>query len=468
MEPNRCRLSAYGDAIKSLNAPIFCAAYRDARIPVITLHTTDGRDAARWRDEVTERLARDGVRARCKVKRHAPERLERARSLEALLDAVAGPKIVFDPTGALLRMRRLVGFAGRLRETFGPRLVGVYLEAWQRGLYLVFDPKAFADDGDIDSGAIETAQATVEAMLAGAADDGLDEIFATVMLGFGHPGLALVPVDRASPAGEQRFEAAMRKLRRGSMGTMLAAVFGTGLGSAAMAQDLPAVSKFNYSLSGAGGWTKNRGTSRVEGIATVPLGHRFGAQVDLNIGNEGDRLRWGVTGYAFWRDPSIGLAGIVSSWQQRGAYTVGRSGFQGELYVYDFTVGARLGAQYGRARDGFFGQFEVRWYPIDDLKLAAGADFAPGQANMAHFGIEYQPAMSSLPGLAFFADGGVGTRNYYRALMGVRYYFGDVKSLKRRHREDDPMPFTGNESQVLNPDAPPTTVPQGTTYVPPT
>jgi hypothetical protein len=45
----------------------------------------------------------------------------------------------------------------------------------------------------------------------------------------------------------------------------------------------------------------------------------------------------------------------------------------------------------------------------------------------------------------------------------VRYYFGDVKSLKRRHREDDPMTFTGNESQVLNQPKP--CVPHST-YVP--
>lgn len=336
----------------------------------------------------------------------------------------------------------------------------------------MFDPAAYADGGAIEPAALETTRSTVAALLADPAHEGLAESFQTVMMGFDHPGLALVPVDADSPCGERRLGAAMRKLRRGSAGAMLAAIFGTGLGGAAMAQgqqvqDLPAVSKFNFSLSGAGGWTKNRATSRFEGIATVPLGHRFGAQLDVNVGNEGDRLRWGVTGYAFWRDPSVGLAGIVSSWQQRGAFTVGRSGFQGELYVYDFTIGARLGAQYGRARDGFFGQFEVRWYPIDNLKLAAGADFAPGNTNMAHFGIEYQPAMSSLPGLALFADGDVGRRDYYRALFGVRYYFGDTKSLKRRHREDDPMPFTGNESQTLNPNAPVTTVPQAT-YIPPT
>jgi hypothetical protein len=470
MSQARCRLSVYGDAVGALDAPIFCAAYRDTPTPSLTLHTTDKINGARWRAAVLRHLEREGVRARCKVKHHSPAALERARSLEAFLRAVPEPKIVFDPTGALFRMRRLVALAQRIRATFGPRILGIYIEAWHRSLYLVFDRAAFAREGGISADALATAKATVEALLAAAAKDGIADAFETVMLGFDQPGIPLVPVDEASPAGEEGLEKTLRKLRRGTVGAALAAMFGTGVAGSAMAQgtqDLPAVSRFNFSLETSAGITDNRFATRTGGTFSVPLGHRFGAQLDVHAGNEGKHARWGVTGYAFWRDPSIALAGIVSTWQTRGDFNFGRTGAQGELYVGDYTVGARIGAQYGQARDGFFGQFEVRWYPIDDLKLAAGGDFAPGSRNMAHFGIEYQPAIQSLPGLALFGDGDVGNQGYYRALFGVRYYFGDVKSLKRRHREDDPMPFNGNESQVLNTPQGPTIVPQST-YVPPT
>lgn len=468
MRQARCRLSVYGDAVQSLNAPVFCAAYRDSAIPTLTLHTT-AKDGARWRRQVQERLDREGVRARCKVKHHAPAALARARSLEAFLGAVPEPNIVFDPTGALLRMRRLLSFVRRVRGTFGPRLVGAYVEAWQRGLYFVFDPDAFTQDGEIDPAALDTAKATVESLVADAANEGIADTFDTVMLGFALPPIAVVPVDDASPAGEEGLEKALRGLRRGTLGAAFAAMFGGGVAGTAMAQeaDLPAVSKFNYSLEASGGITRGRGTSRVGGIATVPLGHRFGAQLDLQVGNEGSKARWGVAGYAFWRNPDRALLGVVSTWQQRGKFSFGRTGAQGELYVGDYTLAARMGIQYGQARDGFFGQFEVRWYPFQDLKLAAGADFAPGGRNMGHFGVEYQPAIRSLPGLALFADGEAGTKNYNRALFGVRYYFGDVKSLKRRHREDDPIPFTGSENQVLNTPNQTHVAPQST-YVPPT
>ena len=289
------------------------------------------------------------------------------------------------------------------------------------------------------------------------------------MLGLAYPGLPLVAVDAASPAGQAGVEKALRNLRRTTMGAAIAAMFGTGLAGAAAAQetDLPAVSQPNASVSAGGGITRNRGTSRFEAVGTLPIGRRFGVQGDAQVGNDGSKTRWGVTGYAFWRDPNRALVGIVSSWQQRGSFTLGRSGAQGELYVGDYTVGARIGAQYGKARDGFFGQFEVRWYPWADWKLGAGGDFAPGGRNMAHFGTEYQPAISSLPGLALFAEGDVGTKNYYRALFGVRYYFGETKSLKRRHREDDPMPFTGSETQTLNTQPANTTTTPSAGYVPP-
>jgi hypothetical protein len=46
--------------------------------------------------------------------------------------------------------------------------------------------------------------------------------------------------------------------------------------------------------------------------------------------------------------------------------------------------------------------------------------------------------MSGMSGLTVFFDGAVHDDENYRALGGVRYYFGESKSLIRRHREDDP------------------------------
>jgi len=54
------------------------------------------------------------------------------------------------------------------------------------------------------------------------------------------------------------------------------------------------------------------------------------------------------------------------------------------------------------------------------------------------FGAEFQPGFAAVPGLSFFADGEIGEDDYYSALAGIRYYFGPTKSLKNRHRQDDP------------------------------
>ena len=40
--------------------------------------------------------------------------------------------------------------------------------------------------------------------------------------------------------------------------------------------------------------------------------------------------------------------------------------------------------------------------------------------------------------MALFADGGVGEDDYSHLIGGVRIYFGDNKTLKDRHRKDDP------------------------------
>ena len=60
------------------------------------------------------------------------------------------------------------------------------------------------------------------------------------------------------------------------------------------------------------------------------------------------------------------------------------------------------------------------------------------------FGIEWQPPVHALAGLTIFADGAVGEDDYESVLGGMRFYFGEsgFKSLKRRHREDDPDAVT--------------------------
>lgn len=91
--------------------------------------------------------------------------------------------------------------------------------------------------------------------------------------------------------------------------------------------------------------------------------------------------------------------------------------------------------------DAGYGSLEARYYLLDDLMLAASFARTDNDDRWAG-GLEYQTPMN---GLAFFASVAGGDKDYEHALIGLRFYFGGAKSLKKRHREDDPvnMLFTG-------------------------
>ncbi|MDX1518786.1 MAG: hypothetical protein R3318_01595, partial [Gammaproteobacteria bacterium] len=95
------------------------------------------------------------------------------------------------------------------------------------------------------------------------------------------------------------------------------------------------------------------------------------------------------------------------------------------------------GGQTGDIQGGVFGNLDLRWYVNDNAYISMGGLTSSGDVG-ARASAEYQPGFSSLPGLSLFADGIVAD-DFDQVLIGVRYYFGETKSLKRRHREDDPQ-----------------------------
>jgi hypothetical protein len=88
--------------------------------------------------------------------------------------------------------------------------------------------------------------------------------------------------------------------------------------------------------------------------------------------------------------------------------------------------------------DDVVAQVEAAYYINDNLKLYGGyRNFLSIDAGA--IGFEFQP--ESLPG-SVFVDAMVGSDDYVSVMGGLRFYFGaDDKSLKARHREDDPGHF---------------------------
>lgn len=264
----------------------------------------------------------------------------------------------------------------------------------------------------------------------------------------------------------------------------------------------PAVSGLNFKIGIAGGlqdggtyWdasaTDRDETPTIVGTASVttPILHSFGFQLDGLLGyiNRDDDVSatsssssddevdgefvYGVGGHLFWRDPMKGLVGVTASYLEyegdQDAYdrfsspdqklyapalSISRVGVEAELYLEQFTIAAGAGYQYVDIKDdytfgpnsdfeedGLYGQLDISWYATDNLALSIGAATDPNQDILGTAGVEWAPAIESFNGLSLFADGAVGDDEYASASLGVRFYFGEGDTLKKRHRFDDPV-----------------------------
>jgi hypothetical protein len=246
-----------------------------------------------------------------------------------------------------------------------------------------------------------------------------------------------VPVDEASvPPSARRWvgRLAPQGIAAG-LAAGIAAVLGFGGPTPALA-DGPAVSAPNGKISAQGGAVDGDGSGIAVGTLTLPLGEQFGAQADGALGTVGGDFYGAGGGHLFWRDPEAALVGLTASYANLDGIGMQRYGAEAEIYLPQVTFGLHAGYQAGEVDHGVFGTGTVSWYATDDLRLTAGGGYAPDN-GFGKLGVEYQPGFAALPGLAFFADGEISGDNS-QAFAGFRYYFGETKSLKLRHRQDDP------------------------------
>jgi hypothetical protein len=221
----------------------------------------------------------------------------------------------------------------------------------------------------------------------------------------------------------------------------------------------PAVSGVNFKIDGFGGWADGTGgiperdhsggVGGGEASLTVPLGERFGFQVDGLGGSWGGDAFWGAGGHVFWRDPSVGLLGVTGSWTQldRGPWTfigrgtgvsVGNVGGEGEYYLNSVTLRAVAGWEGGDVPSGFFTRADARWYAQQDLMLSIGYRYTD-RISAAALGGEWLTPTNLFGGrISLFAEGRIGESDYRAVLGGLRIYFGKSPTLIEKHRRDDP------------------------------
>lgn len=224
----------------------------------------------------------------------------------------------------------------------------------------------------------------------------------------------------------------------------------------ALADPLPAVDGLNGKVSAFGGAVDGLAFYGAAGSVSLPLGARYGLQIDGIAGSfdsrfQGDVAAGGAATHLFWRDPSIGMLGAYGAYLHTDAYGGGdawAAAPEAAIYFSRFTVEGMAGIQGGEAGrqapgnrafgPRFFNLLQLSYYPTDNLKLSIGQTYSLGR-NVGLVGAEWGFPTRNGTMLAAFATGSVAESGDTAILGGLRFYMGQRdKSLIRRHREDDP------------------------------
>ena len=231
------------------------------------------------------------------------------------------------------------------------------------------------------------------------------------------------------------------------VGVTVAIAFAPGEASAD-----PAVSKVNWKLDVSGGGAEpgyNLGgipfssgdietVFKVRGAVSIPIAYSYGLQLDGAVGSYDGSVFGHGAAHLFWRDPDVALFGGYASWTHWNGVDAYRVGIEGEYYAGNVTLSGLIGSEFGDVDNELFSYAELSFYAMDDLKLSIGHHYAPEVGHMLTTGAEYQFRSTPSAGYAVYAEADFGENGYQSIFGGFKMYFGDSKSLIRRHREDDP------------------------------
>lgn len=445
------------DALRAANAPMFVARLTSGSAPRLDIGTFERNAAPAILANVQSLLRNQGLSVRIRVRQHNPRTLRKIRSLEALLAATGSGTLVFDRTKALQRSEAILTLTQGLRAKLGSAMMGAFFAAERRTLFLVLAGTERASVAD--AAGRQSLVAAAEAAWQAAQDN--DPFDVALRIGFEVPsGAEVIAVDR------QTVRAAMLQMVRnplkGRLGTaILATLAGATISVPALAADLvmsppdtsvpaassePAVDEPNFSVGLLSGVARDpilfdHLWAGVEAKGTIPLGERFGAQLDVGLATD---QYYGAALHLFARDPAMGLVGIVGSAESQYGVTMNRIGAEFEYYLSDnFTIGARAGYQGGTSPNGAFGRLDVKFYPDPNLALTGGLEAQPTFA-LARAGFEWRPAIDGLAGMSVSADGSMTSTGDYRAMFGLHFQIGGSETLRDRDRKSDP------ESAIFN------------------
>jgi hypothetical protein len=214
--------------------------------------------------------------------------------------------------------------------------------------------------------------------------------------------------------------------------------------SFAQLQANDAVSEFNGKIDSAYGNLNSSDGWITEGSASIPIAEALGFQFDALYADVEDVDFEGVGGHFFWRDHEVGLLGLSFGGVFGDEVDSYEFSVEGEYYLDWLTLGTKAGyaaIEYENEvpfietdESGAFGLIYATMYPVDDLSITLGAE-SRFDNNSLRLDAEYE---LPIDGLSLFTRAMVADNDYEHVLVGLRYYFGGKKSLKQRHRHDDP------------------------------
>lgn len=231
-------------------------------------------------------------------------------------------------------------------------------------------------------------------------------------------------------------------------GSMLAGLAVTSAFAADVeAGPLPAVSGINGKIEFAAGISdadavSSDGVFYGAGAISIPLGDTFGLQADFAVVDAFDETAVGGALHLFTRDPNQYLFGAIGGYADFGAGETLWGGAEAEIYLDQISIEAVAGVMDLDAGNvnstELFAVADVALYATDDLRLSVGASSIAG-FETAGVGMEWALGDIGLP-ISFTADARIGEDDFIAAKAGFTIYFGSgsEKSLKDRHRQDDP------------------------------
>ncbi|MGJ8652968.1 MAG: hypothetical protein ACSHX8_06810 [Opitutaceae bacterium] len=205
-----------------------------------------------------------------------------------------------------------------------------------------------------------------------------------------------------------------------------------------------AVSEINGKLATAVGSFDSFDGNTVQGSVSIPIAEALGFQFDGYYADIEGNDFGGIGAHFFWRDNEVGLLGLSAGAIDGPHLKTYELSVEGEYYYKQFTFGARAG--YAKIdydftvpfldtdKGGAFGKAYIGFYALEDLWVSASVE---NRFENTYYGVdvEYQTPIN---GLSIFGNATSGNDDYEHAYVGLRYYFGSKKSLKGRHRRDDP------------------------------